>query len=86
MERPVLSFPIAVTLIHNYLYKEIILLTGAIIGVLTFLLIGVNLFRVIEMIMYTDLPIWITGKFVLLAVPLTLTITIPAGETPPTIS
>src|SRR5471032_902787 len=31
------------------------------------------------MIMYTDLPIWITAKFVLLAVPLTLTITIPAG-------
>jgi lipopolysaccharide export system permease protein len=73
------SFWPAVTLIHNYLYREIILLTAAIIGVLTFLLVAVNLFRVIEMIMYTDLPIWITGKFVLLAVPLTLTITIPAG-------
>jgi lipopolysaccharide export system permease protein len=69
----------AVTLIHNYLYKEIILLTAAIIGVLTFLLVTVNLFRVIEMIMYTDLPMWLTAKFVLLAVPLTLTITIPAG-------
>ena len=67
------------TLIHNYLYREIILLTAAIISVLTFLLVAVNLFRVIEMIMYTDLPIWITGKFVALAVPLTLTITIPAG-------
>jgi lipopolysaccharide export system permease protein len=71
--------PPAVTLIHNYLYKEIVMLTAAIIGVLTFLLVAVNLFRVIEMIMYTDLPMWITAKFVLLAVPLTLTITIPAG-------
>jgi len=70
---------IAVTLIHNYIYKEVILLTGAIIGVLTFLLVAVNLFRVIQLIMYTDLPMWVTAKFVLLAMPLTLTLTIPAG-------
>jgi len=68
-----------VTLIHNYIYREIILLTGAIIGVLTFLLVAVNLFRVIQLIMYTDLPIWVTVKFVSLAIPLTLTLTIPAG-------
>jgi lipopolysaccharide export system permease protein len=67
------------TLIHNYIYKEIILLTGAIVAVLTFLLVAVNLFRVIQLIMYTDLPLWVTAKFILLAVPLTLTITIPAG-------
>ena len=67
------------TLIHNYIYKEIILLTGAIVAVLTFLLVAVNLFRVIQLIMYTDLPMWVTAKFILLAVPLTLTITIPAG-------
>jgi len=68
-----------VTLIHNYIYKEVILLTGAIIGVLTFLLMAVNLFRVIQLIMYTDLPLWVSAKFVLLAMPLTLTLTIPAG-------
>jgi lipopolysaccharide export system permease protein len=68
-----------VTLIHNYIYKEIILLTGAIIGVLTFLLVAVNMFKVVQMIMYTDLPMWITIKFVVLALPLTLTLTIPAG-------
>lgn len=67
------------TLIHNYIYREIILLTGAIIAVLTFLLVAVNLFRVIQLIMYTDLPMWVTAKFVLLAMPLTLTLTIPAG-------
>ncbi|MCE0521844.1 MAG: LptF/LptG family permease [Methylacidiphilales bacterium] len=66
-------------LIHSYIYKEVILLTGAIIAVLTFLLLGVNLSRVIELIMDTDLPIWETAKFLFLAVPLTLTITIPAG-------
>jgi lipopolysaccharide export system permease protein len=68
-----------VTLIHNYIYKEVLLLTAVIVGVLTFLLVAVNLFRVLQLIMYTDLPLWVTAKFVLLAMPLTLTLTIPAG-------
>jgi len=68
-----------VTLIHNYLYKEIILLTAAIIGVLTFLLVALDLFRVIQLIMYTDLPLGITIKFVLLLIPFVLTLTIPTG-------
>jgi lipopolysaccharide export system permease protein len=68
-----------VTLIYNYIFREIAALTATIIGVLTFLLVAVNLFKVIQMIMYTDLPIWITAQFILLAIPLTLTITIPAG-------
>jgi lipopolysaccharide export system permease protein len=55
------------------------LLTAAIIGVLSFLLVAVNLFKVIQLIMYTDLPLLLTAKFVLLTVPLTLTLTIPAG-------
>jgi lipopolysaccharide export system permease protein len=67
------------TLIHNYIYKEIGFLTVAIIGVLTFILVSLNLFKVIQQIMYTDLPMWITAKLVLLFMPLTLTITIPAG-------
>jgi len=68
-----------VTLIHNYIYKEIILLTAAIIGVLTFLLVAVQMFRVIQLIMYTDLPMWVTAKLLVLTLPLTLTLTIPAG-------
>ena len=67
------------TLIHNYLYKEIILLTAAIIGVLTFLLVALELFKVIQMIMYTDLPFWIVAKFILLLIPFVLTLTIPTG-------
>jgi hypothetical protein len=31
------SFVLVVTLIHNYLYRELVVLTAAIIGVLTFL-------------------------------------------------
>jgi lipopolysaccharide export system permease protein len=71
--------PTVVTLIHNYIYKEIILLTAAIIGVLTFLLVALDLFRVIQLIMYTDLPLWITVKFILLLIPFVLTLTIPTG-------
>ena len=69
----------AVTLIYNYLYKEIILLTAAIIGVLTFLLVAVNMFKVLQTLMYTDLPIWLAAKLMFLGIPLTLTLTIPAG-------
>jgi lipopolysaccharide export system permease protein len=68
-----------VTLIHNYIYKEVVLLTGAIIGVLTFLLVAANMFKMIQAIMYTDLPLWVTAKLMLLSLPLVLTITIPAG-------
>jgi len=72
-------FSITVTLIHNYLYKEIFLLTCAIIGVLTFLLVAVSMFKVLQMLMYTDLPLWLAAKLMFLGVPLTLTLTIPAG-------
>jgi len=68
-----------VTLIHNYLYKEIILLTAAIIAVLTFLLVAVSMFKVLQMLMYTDLPMWLAFKLMFLGIPLTLTLTIPAG-------
>jgi lipopolysaccharide export system permease protein len=68
-----------VTLIHNYLYRELVALTAAIIGVLTFLLVGLELFKVVELILYTDLPLWLTAKFVLLLIPFTLTLTIPTG-------
>ena len=67
------------TLIHNYLYKEIILLTAAIIGVLTFLLVAVSMFKVLQTLMYTDLPMYLAAKLMFLGVPLTLTLTIPAG-------
>jgi lipopolysaccharide export system permease protein len=68
-----------VTLIHNYIYREIILLTVAIIGVLTFLLVGVSMFKVLQTLMDTDLPLWLACKLMFLSVPLTLTLTIPAG-------
>jgi len=68
-----------VTLIHNYLYREIILLTMAIIGVLTFLLVAVSMFKVLQTLMYTDLPLWLAAKLMFLGIPLTLTLTIPAG-------
>jgi lipopolysaccharide export system permease protein len=68
-----------VTLIHNYLYKEIILLTTAIISVLTFLLVAVSMFKVVQTLMNTDLPLWLAAKLMFLGIPLTLTLTIPAG-------
>jgi len=68
-----------VTLIHNYLYKEIVLLTTAIIGVLTFLLVAVSMFKVVQTLMYTDLPMYLAAKLMFLGIPLTLTLTIPAG-------
>ena len=67
------------TLIHNYIYKEIVVLSLAIIGVMTFLLVGLELFKVMELILYTDLPLWLTAKFVWLLIPFELTLTIPAG-------
>ncbi len=67
------------TLIHNYLYREIILLTAAIITVLTFLMMAVNMVKVMQMLMYTDLPIWLALKVMFLGTPLLLTLTIPAG-------
>lgn len=67
------------TLIYNYLYKEIVLLTAAIIGVLTFLLVAVSMFKVLQTLMYTDLPTYLAAKLMFLGVPLLLTLTIPAG-------
>ena len=68
-----------VTLIHHYIYREILWLTAAIVGVLTFMFEAVDLFRMIQKIMYTDLSIWITVKIALLLVPTMLTFTVPAG-------
>ncbi len=67
------------TLIHNYIYKEVLLLTSAIVGVLTFLLVAVTLFRTVSTLMYTDLPMKIALELMFLGVPLILTLTIPAG-------
>lgn len=67
------------TLIHNYIYREIVLLTISIIGVLTFLLMAVSMFKVVQTLMYTDLSMYLAGKLMFLGMPLTLTLTIPAG-------
>ena len=66
-------------LIHNYIYKEVLLLTAAIVGVLTFLLMAVTLFRQLSLLMYTDLPMYLAAKLMFLGMPLILTLTIPAG-------
>ncbi len=66
-------------LIHNYIYREVLLLTAAIVGVLTFLLVAVGLFRTLSSLMYTDLPLVLAAKLMFLGVPLILTLTIPAG-------
>lgn len=66
-------------LIHNYIYREVLLLTSAIVGVLTFLLVAVTLFRTLGSLMYTDLPMLLAAKLMFLGVPLILTLTIPAG-------
>ena len=68
-----------VTLIHNYIYREVVLLTAAITGILTFLMVALNMRVVIEKILYTDLSLWISLKFVLLLIPFILTMTIPTG-------
>ena len=66
-------------LIHQYIYREVLLLTGAIVSVLTFLLVAVTLFRTLSSLMYTDLPMFLAVKLMFLGVPLILTLTIPAG-------
>ncbi len=66
-------------LIHQYIYREVLLLTAAIVGVLTFLLVAVTLFRTLSSLMYTDLPLFLAVKLMFLGVPLILTLTIPAG-------
>lgn len=66
-------------LIHNYIYREVLLLTSAIVGVLTFLLMAVTMFRQLSVLMYTDLPMYLAAKLMFLGMPLVLTLTIPAG-------
>jgi lipopolysaccharide export system permease protein len=68
-----------VNLIHNYIYREVLALTFAIVGVLTFLLMAVTMFRTLSGLLYTDLPMYIAAKLMFLGVPLILTLTIPAG-------
>jgi lipopolysaccharide export system permease protein len=65
--------------IHNYIYREVLLLTTAIVGVLTFLLMAVTLFRQLGMLMYTELPMYLAVKLMFIGMPLILTLTIPAG-------
>jgi lipopolysaccharide export system permease protein len=76
---PVGSSFSVVTLIYNYLFREIMLLAAAIIGVLTFLMVAVSMFKVLQQLMYTDLPMFLAAKLMFLGVPLTLTLTIPAS-------
>ena len=68
----------AVTLIHNYLYREILLLTFAIIGVLTFLMAAVSMFKILPMLI--NRPAGLSrGKVHFPRRAALLTLTIPAG-------
>jgi lipopolysaccharide export system permease protein len=66
-----------VNIIHQYIYREVLILAAAITGVLTFLLMSATLFRQLPMLMY--LPTYLAAKLMFLGVPLILTLTIPAG-------
>ena len=68
----------AVTLIHNYIYREVLLMTAAIVGVLTFLFVAFDMVKVVEAVVY-GLSIWISAKFILLLMPFALTLTLPTG-------
>jgi len=37
-----------VTLIHNYIYREVLLMTAAIVGVLTFLFVAFDMVKVVD--------------------------------------
>lgn len=66
------------TLIHNYIYRELLLMTAAIVGVLTFLSVAFEMVKVVEAVVY-GLSIWISIKFILLLIPFALTLTLPTG-------
>jgi len=68
----------AVTLIHNYIYRELLLMTAAIVGVLTFLFVAFDMVKVVEAVVY-GLSVWISLKFILLLIPFALTLTLPTG-------
>ena len=66
------------TLIHNYIYREVLLMTAAIVGVLTFLFVAFDMVKVVDAVAY-GLSIWIAGKFIVLLIPFALTLTLPTG-------
>jgi lipopolysaccharide export system permease protein len=68
----------AVTLIYNYIYRDLLLMTAAIVGVLTFLFVAFDMVKVVEAVVY-GLSIWISLKFILLLIPFALTLTLPTG-------
>jgi lipopolysaccharide export system permease protein len=68
----------AVTLIHNYIYREVLLMTTALVGVLTFLFVAFDMVKVVDAVAY-GLSIWIAMKFILLLIPFALTLTLPTG-------
>lgn len=68
------------SLIYRYLIKELLTVTLSTIGVLTFLLVLVNVFKdVFDLILNSDVPLGLIFKLIYLLIPWTLTYTLPWG-------
>ena len=67
-------------IIYRYLFKEILLITGATVGVLTILLVLFNVFKdVFDLLLNSDVPLLVIFKLVGLLIPFVLTYTLPWG-------
>ncbi|HSI85938.1 MAG: LptF/LptG family permease [Candidatus Methylacidiphilales bacterium] len=66
--------------IYAYLFREIFSVAFATVSVLTFLLVLVNVFKdVFEMLLYSEVSVWIIFKLVVLLIPFALIFTLPSG-------
>ncbi len=67
-------------LIYRFLFKELLLVSFTTIGVLTFLLVLVNVFKdVFDLLLNTEVSLMLILKLVFLLIPWTLTYTLPWG-------
>jgi lipopolysaccharide export system permease protein len=69
-----------VKIIYRYLYLEILTVGATTVGVLTCFLVLMNVFKdVLDLLLNSDISLWIIAKMVLLLVPFVLTFTLPWG-------
>ncbi len=67
-------------IIYRYLFKELLIVSLSTIGVLTFLLVLVNVFKdIFSLILNSEVSIFLIFKLVYLLIPWTLTYTLPWG-------
>lgn len=66
--------------IYAYLFREIFSVAFATVSVLTFLLVLVNVFKdVFDLLLYSEVSVWIIVKLVVLLIPFALIFTLPSG-------